>query len=181
MGSWNLNSSSPWVATLGFLCQNKAAGCAEEEFFVWSQDATLAGGGCVGPGLAWRGLCSIPAWQNGEDLGAFRRGSVQGKKAEFYFKVTFSILYYFFFNTMGLPTTNRGIKSLISPPSLKLMIFYSPVNAFIECPAEVTAFRISKGARDQGLAPETASVPTLSFILSLAAPLLPLTRQSSVF
>lgn len=65
VGSWNLNSSSPWVATLGFLCQNKAASCAGEEFFVWSQDATLAGGGCVGPGLAWKGLCSIPAWGMG--------------------------------------------------------------------------------------------------------------------
>lgn len=55
VGSWNFNSSSPWVATLGFLCEKKAVGCAGEEFFVWSQDATLAGGGCVGPGLAWRG------------------------------------------------------------------------------------------------------------------------------
>lgn len=120
VGSWNLNSSSPWVATLGFLCQNKAAGCAGEEFFVWSQDATLAGGGLCG--LAWRGLCSIPAWQNGEDLGAFRTGSrkkVQGKKAEFWFKVIFSFL----LNTEGLLTTNGGIKSLTSPYWLKL-IFY---------------------------------------------------------
>lgn len=34
VGSWNLNLSSPWVATLGLLCQNKAAGCAGEEFLV---------------------------------------------------------------------------------------------------------------------------------------------------
>lgn len=72
-------------------------------------------------------------------------------------------------NTVGLPITNGGIKSLSSPPSLK-MVFYSPVNVFIECPAEVRVFSISRGARDQGLAPEFASLPTLSFLLNLAAP-----------
>lgn len=69
---------------------------------MWSQDATIAGGGCVGPGLAWRELCSTPAWQNGEDdLGAFRKGSVQGKKRQ-----SFGSKSPFLLNTVGLPTTN---------------------------------------------------------------------------
>lgn len=34
VGRLNLNSSSPWVAAFGFLCQNKAPGFAGEEFIV---------------------------------------------------------------------------------------------------------------------------------------------------
>lgn len=133
----------------------------------------------MGPGPAWSGLCS--GW------GGFV-GSQEGLRARKKGRVLVqSHLSPSLLNTVGLPITNEGIKSLSSPPSLKMMIFYPPLDGFMECPAEVRVSSISRGARDQGLAPEFASLPTLSFLMNLAAPLLllpppgNLPRQGSVF
>lgn len=133
----------------------------------------LAGGGCVCPGLAWRGSCSIPPWQNGE----YRKGLWARKKARLFF---FQIRLFFFLNTMCLPIANykRRHKSQSSLPSAKLIIFCSPRNAFIEHPAGERAFGTSGGAGVWGLEPGTPSLPTLGFLPSLTAPLLHLSGTS---